>query len=147
MWHFFSECKPSLSHLIFIIFHQNLPRILSEFHLRIIFDVSNCQNIHSQNQNCRFKKFRQKICATKCSDLRNRRGQIAIWAMPKYTWFFLGGASLSSSNILTGPFKGIINSAYKLNRILTPNEYTEGVSCNGAALQVWVFVVGGTLLI
>ena len=85
MWHFFSECKPSLSHLIFIIFHQNLPRILSEFHLRIIFDVSNCQNIHSQNQNCRFKKFRQKICATKCSDLRNRRGQIAIWAMPKYT--------------------------------------------------------------
>ena len=29
----------------------------SEHHLRIIFDFSHCQNIHSQSQNCCFKNF------------------------------------------------------------------------------------------
>ena len=37
-----------------------------------------------------FSHFRQNSCATKCPDLRNRGGQIAIWAMPKYTRFFWG---------------------------------------------------------
>ena len=41
-----------------------------------------------------FSHFRQKNCATKCPVSRSRWGQIAIWAMPKYTWFFLAGASL-----------------------------------------------------
>ena len=46
-----------LSHLIFIIFHQYSPWFPSEYHLRIIFDHSHCQNIHSQSQNCCSKNF------------------------------------------------------------------------------------------
>ena len=41
-----------------------------------------------------FSHFRQNICATKCPDLHNRGGQIAKWAMPKYTRFCLSVASL-----------------------------------------------------
>ena len=57
LWQFFSEYEPFLSHLIFIIIYQYLPRFPSEYHLRIIFDLSHCQNIHSQSQNCCLKNF------------------------------------------------------------------------------------------
>ena len=57
LWQFFSEYKPLLSHLIFIIFHQYLPWFQSEYHLRIIFDLSHCQNIHSQSQNLCLKNL------------------------------------------------------------------------------------------
>ena len=51
MWEFFSEYKPLWRHLICIIFHHYLPWYPSEYHLRIMFDHSHCQNIHFKSQN------------------------------------------------------------------------------------------------
>ena len=73
LWQFFSEYEPSLRHRICIICYHYLPRYQSEYHLRILFDHSYCenkltQNIHSQSQNCCFKKvanFGGKIPATR----------------------------------------------------------------------------------
>ena len=60
--------EPLLRHLICIIFHHYLPWFPSEYHLRIMFDHSYCQNIHSHSQNHCFKEFahfRRKTPATK----------------------------------------------------------------------------------
>ena len=68
LWHFFSEYEPLLRNQIGIIFHHYLPWFTSEYHLRIMFDHSYCQNVHSQSQNRCFKEFanfRRKIPATK----------------------------------------------------------------------------------
>ena len=68
LWHFFSEYEPLLRNQICIIFHHYIPWFTSEYHLRIMFDHSYCQNVHSQSQNRCFKEFanfRRKIPATK----------------------------------------------------------------------------------
>ena len=51
LWQFFSEYEPLLRNQICIIFHHYLPWLSSEYHLRIMFDHSYCQNVHSQSQN------------------------------------------------------------------------------------------------
>ena len=57
MWEFLSEYKPLLGHLIFIIFPNYLPLYPSEYHLRILFDHSHCQTIHSQRPNYLFGRI------------------------------------------------------------------------------------------
>ena len=95
---FFGEYKALLSHLIFVIFHQYLPWFQSRYHLRIIFDLCHCQNIHSQSQNGCFKNFlifgknivpqSARICAI--GGVKSQFGQC-----PNIHGFFLGVASLS----------------------------------------------------
>ena len=57
LWQFFSEYEPLLRNQICIMFHHYLPWFTSEYHLRIMFDHSYCQNVHSQSQNSCFKEF------------------------------------------------------------------------------------------
>ena len=68
LWQFFSVYEPLLRNQICIIFHHYLPWFTSEYHLRIMFDHSYCQNIHSRSHNRCFKEFanfRRKIPAKK----------------------------------------------------------------------------------
>ena len=60
------KALPILRHLIFIMFHQHLPRFQSEYHLRIIFDQSQYQNIHSQSKNCCFKEVSHFLVQNMC---------------------------------------------------------------------------------
>ena len=58
----FSEYKPLLRHLIFIIFHHYLP---SEYHLRIMFD--HWQNIHAHNTYKQFDVYMTQRMARYCA--------------------------------------------------------------------------------
>ena len=98
LWHFFSEYEPLLRNQICIIFHHYLPWFTSEYHLRIMFDHSYCQNVHSQSQNRCFKEFanfRRKIPATKRPFAWGGGVETLSGRMPFEHAFFLRGASLS----------------------------------------------------
>ena len=96
LWHFFSEYEPLLRNQICIVFHHYLLWFPSKCHLRIMFDHSYCQNIHSQSQNRRFKEFahfRRKIPATKRRFAWGAGGwnairQYAVWTCSILTWVF-----------------------------------------------------------
>ena len=63
----FSEYRRQYWGTFFIIFHHYLPRYPPDYHLRIMFDHSHCQNIHSQSKKRCFKEFtyfRRKIPST-----------------------------------------------------------------------------------
>ena len=103
LWQFISWYRPLLRHLIFFIFHQYLPWFPSGYHPRIMFDHSQCQNIHSQSQNCCFKNFlifgkkfvpqSARICAI--GGVKSQFGQC-----PNIHVFFLDGASLSRIRLI-----------------------------------------------
>ena len=87
-----NEYEPLLRNQICIIFHHYLPWLSSEYHLRIMFDHSYCQNVHSQSQNRCFKEFanfRQKIAATKRPFAWGAGGWNAIWQNAVWTCIIL----------------------------------------------------------
>ena len=74
--------------LICIIFDYYLPWFPSEYHWRIMFDHSYCQNIHSRSHNRCFKEFanfRRKIPATKRPFAWGGGGWNAIWQNTVWT--------------------------------------------------------------
>ena len=99
LWHFFSEYEPLLRNQICIIFHHYLPWFTSEYHLRIMFDHSYCQNVHSQSQNRCFKEFAnfwRKIPATKRPFAWGGGVETLFGRMPFEHAFSLHGSSLSA---------------------------------------------------